>query len=759
MRASGSPIDGIAVATTSKQRLWIDRLGRWAVTSGGLVIIVSILAILVFIILEALPLARQASVEPLRQLALPPGAAPVVAMVSDSYRTNVAVLGADGVVRILRAGDGKLLKELQLPSAEGPGVAGGKTSTDRHQLVAISSPPGGQLLTATTDDGRVLLIPVDWQVAFNGAQRIVTLAIGEPVSLPVDPQAHPIGVFTARLDDEAATAAAQLSTGGLVIVRRTTSENLLTGEITEELNTSTAVAPRRLNHLLMDREQRNLYGSTRRGELLWWSLQSGLPGPPQIASAGLSEVTALTLLLGQRSLVVGQADGSLSVWFPVRQQDGSFRLTHIRDSPRHPSAIRLLSPSPRDRGFLALDDSGLLGLYHSTSQRTLWRGVSPLPVPTALSMTPKAGGAFLAGGGRLAPRLALLEIRNPHPEVSLGSLFGKVWYEGHGRPEYVWQSSGGTDEFEPKLSLVPLLLGTLKGTLYSLLLAIPLAVLAAIYSAQFMHPLYRRYIKPTVEIMAALPSVVLGFLAGLWLAPRLEHALPALLLMTAALPISLFIAGTLWRRLSSLLAKPYPDGTEVFFFATVMAAAIWICVELGPSFESIAFGGNFQAWLLQTTGLPFDQRNAVIVGLAMGFAVVPIIFSISEEAFANVPNELVAGSLALGATRWQTASRVVFPTASPAIFSAIMVGFGRAVGETMIMLMATGNTPVLSWNAFNGFRTLSANIAVEIPEAPQYSTLYRVLFLSALLLFVMTSIINTAAEIIRQRLRRRYAQL
>ena len=115
----------------------------------------------------------------------------------------------------------------------------------------------------------------------------------------------------------------------------------------------------------------------------------------------------------------------------------------------------------------------------------------------------------------------------------------------------------------------------------------------------------------------------------------------------------------------------------------------------------------------------------------MGFAVIPIIFTIADDAFSSVPANLTAGSLALGASRWQTALRVVLPTASPGVFSAIMIGFGRAVGETMIVLMATGNTPVLDWSIFNGMRTLSANIAVEIPEAPYGGTLYRVLFLAA----------------------------
>jgi phosphate transport system permease protein len=168
------------------------------------------------------------------------------------------------------------------------------------------------------------------------------------------------------------------------------------------------------------------------------------------------------------------------------------------------------------------------------------------------------------------------------------------------------------------------------------------------------------------------------------------------------------------------------------------------------------FGGDARTWISNTLGLTYDQRNSLVVGLAMGFAVIPIIFTISEDAFASVPSNLTAASLALGASRWQTATRVVLPTASPGVFSAIMVGFGRAVGETMIVLMATGNTPVMEWSIFNGIRTLSANIAVEIPEAPQGGTLYRVLFLSAALLFLLTFVVNTIAEIVRQRLRDRY---
>jgi phosphate transport system permease protein len=198
---------------------------------------------------------------------------------------------------------------------------------------------------------------------------------------------------------------------------------------------------------------------------------------------------------------------------------------------------------------------------------------------------------------------------------------------------------------------------------------------------------------------------------------------------------------------------------EIVLILPLLAVGGYFALKLGPSVEGVLFRGDFKLWLKAALDVVYDQRNCLVVGVAMGFAVIPIIFTIAEDAFSSVPSHLTAASLALGASRWQTAVRVVLPTASPGIFSAVMIGFGRAVGETMIVLMATGNTPVLDWSVFNGMRTLSANIAVEIPEAPYGGTLYRVLFLAGGVLFLMTFFVNTIAELIRQRLRERYRAL
>jgi phosphate transport system permease protein len=194
-------------------------------------------------------------------------------------------------------------------------------------------------------------------------------------------------------------------------------------------------------------------------------------------------------------------------------------------------------------------------------------------------------------------------------------------------------------------------------------------------------------------------------------------------------------------------------GLDALKFVLLLAAAV--ALSVAAAFVLDGVGLDPRGTVLGT----YVQRNALVVGFVMGFAIIPIVYTIADDALSAVPEHLRSASLGCGATAWQTATRIIVPTAASGLFSAVMIGLGRAVGETMIVLMAAGNTPVMEWNVFNGFRTLSANIAVELPEAVRNSTHYRTLFLAALVLFAMTFVLNTVAEIVRLRFRKRAFEL
>ncbi|RME34986.1 MAG: ABC transporter permease subunit, partial [Gammaproteobacteria bacterium] len=560
-------------------------------------------------------------------------------------------------------------------------------------------------------------------------------------------------------EEEGTTLAAVTADGRVLLAGFQRGESLLGEEGELEQTVSELAVTGRVTHLALDVDQRELYLVTDDGHLHYYDVQDKeaprLLDVVTVAPAG-GQVTALEFLAGGISVLVGDSTGRIEQWFPVRDASNNYHLAHVRGFRLGQAPITAIAPEFYRKGFLAADAAGVVGIFHTTAGRTLlWRQAADGPI-TLAAMLPHADGALLVDGSESLQRWS---IHNEHPEVSWRSLWGKVWYESRQQPEWIWQSSSASNDFEPKFSLTPLAFGTLKATFYAMLFAIPLGVLGALFAGYFMHPAMRKVVKPTVEVMAALPTVILGFLAGLWLAPLVEHNLPGIFLILLLTPLSLVAAGWGWDALPEGLRRRVPEGLEAALLIPVVVLTIWLSMVLGHPLEDLLFDGNMPAWITSELGIDFDQRNSLVVGIAMGFAVIPTIFSISEDGVHSVPRHLVHGSLALGATPWQTLWRVVLPTASPAIFSALMIGLGRAVGETMIVLMATGNTPVVDFNIFTGFRALSANIAVEMPETEVHSTHYRVLFLAALVLFLATFLVNTAGEIVRQRLRRRYSSL
>jgi phosphate transport system permease protein len=742
-------------AVRARRRIRLDRWAARLVAVGGALVIAAILAILVVIVVEVLPLFRAPAM--VRVGTHPPLAGTAAWRPADGegfgvdeYREVAFAVDRTGAVSLRRLPDGEPLAPVPVPGLDGAAVT----------WVAGTGP---SRFVLGTSDGRAIPFEVGFDVAYAEGRRTVTprVAFGEAAVLDAEGR-RPVRRLVQAAARDGTVTVAQVGPDELVL-RAVVERRALVGPSTR------AEARRKLRvegvgeitGLAMDGRGEDLVLGTSRGRLVRYDLRAQ-DAPVQAETVEASAVsgvpiTALGFLLGDRTLVVGDGAGGVSSWQVLPPPGGGERrLVRIHRFARHEASVLAFSASRRDKGFATADAAGAIHVSHGTSGRTLIVHRTAGGGVAALAYAPKADGLLaLAADGTLAH----FRLDNPHPEVTWRTLFGKVWYEGYPAPAYVWQSTGGTDDFEPKLSLTPLVFGTLKGTAYALLFAVPLALLAALYVSEFMHPTLRGRVKPVVEIMAALPSVVLGFVAGLWLAPVVERIVPGLCLAGLLVPAAVLGALVLWRAVPAGLRARVRAGTEVVLLVPVVALATWAAVALGELVEATLLGGSYREWLLSVLGVTYDQRNSLVVGLAMGFAVIPIIFTIAEDSLANVPAHLRAGSLALGATRWQTALRVVLPTASPGIFSAVMIGFGRAIGETMIVLMATGNTPVMDWSPFNGFRALSANIAVELPEAPEGGTLFRIIFLAALLLFGLTFVVNTAAELVRLRLRQRYRAL
>jgi phosphate transport system permease protein len=743
---------GVSKARTDR-RVLLDRLASRLVVGGGLVIIAAILAILFVIVVEIYPLFKAPVAQWIgahrmagsgAEGALLPGGLGV-----DEYR-EIAFGVTGGELRYMNLRTG-----IALPATPIPGLDGAR-------VVAVE-PAGKDRFVLGTSDGRVIPLDMKFDVQFkDGARTVVPQAVFSPPSV-VDPsRKRPIVRAAYAVPKEGSLTVVQLGPRELVVLTVVEKKGLIGGGTREESAAPLTVdVDGDVTALKLDGRGEDLFLGTSRGQVVRYSTRDRTTPTKtdavDIAPGGGAPITALEFLIGDRTLVVGDSAGRVSSWQIVPPpQGGAPRVRRIHEFTKHDAPVVALSASKRDKGFVSGDAQGGVHLNYGTSGATLLSLRAEGGSVRSLAFTPKADGVVVADARE---RVGQWRVDNPHPEITLKTLFGKVLYEGYSAPEYVWQSTGGTDDFEAKFSLTPLIYGTLKGTFYALLFAIPLAVLAALYVSEFMQPGIKAYVKPVVEIMAALPSVVLGFLAGLWLAPLLERIVPGLALLPLVEAVCILAALFLWRMFPHAIRGRIRPGSEVVLLIPVVVAGAWVAFALGGLVELRLLGGDYRGWLLSTLGLMYDQRNSMVVGVAMGFAVIPIIFTIAEDSLANVPQHLRAGSLALGATRWQTALRIVLPSASPGIFSAIMIGFGRAVGETMIVLMATGNTPVMDWSIFNGFRALSANIAVELPEAPEGGTLFRVLFLAAFLLFCLTFVLNTIAEVVRLRLRQKFRYL
>lgn len=725
-----------------------DNLARWYVSIGGLAVLGAICLIFFYLAQVVTPMFQGAELEA-RDAQQPAWLAdagePLLLAIEEQNKVAMR-LGSDGQVRFFSVQTGESLRSIALPLPAD------------SQIVSVGQDtPGNRRMVLGLSNGQVLVAEHNYKVSYPDGKKTITPQLDYPFGeepLDLDLQGRPIEHAAVSLNGKTLMVAGA-SDGALHALSISATENLLTGETSlEQRRLDLPQLSEPIKALRVDPRHMWLFAVSGRASVDVFDLRrKQLNGRYKLLDDN-GEITTVASLLGGISLMVGDSTGGIGQWFMVRGNDGQAELKNVRNFQLDDQPVAQIIPEERRKGFLALDTAGTLGIFHSTAHRTLLTEQVAEGVAVA-TMSPRASRLLVESGDQLQRFV----IDNPHPEISWSALWGKVWYESYPEPDYVWQSTSATGDFEPKLSLSPLAFGTLKAAFYAMLLAAPLAICAAFYTAYFMAPALRRKVKPVIELMEALPTVILGFFAGLFLAPYLENHLPGIFSLLLLMPVGILLAGWFWSRLPENIRLSVPDGWEAVLLIPVIVAVGWGSLAVSGYLENWFFGGDMRLWLSNEMGIPFDQRNALVIGLAMGFAVIPTIYSIAEDAVFSVPKSLTLGSLALGATPWQTLTRVVLLTASPGIFSALMIGMGRAVGETMIVLMATGNTPIMEANIFEGMRTLAANVAVEMPESEVGSTHYRVLFLAAMVLLMFTFVMNTLAELIRQRLRRKYASL
>lgn len=730
-----------------------DKLASISIGLGGSSVILAISLIFFYLLYEIMPLFKSAEMQAVASYSIPAkesGASLYYAI--EEQAEKALRVTKNGQVIFFNTQDGGTDSSYQLPLPANASIT---------SFTAAS--PASRTLLAGLSNGQVIIFKHSYRITYPENKREISPYLEFPfgeVAMDMDPTGSPIVFTSLSLTDDAILIVGANDQHKLFSTRFLKEENFMSGEISLEAEAVTMPSlDGKPNYIVAEPGMRWVFVATNKNQINIFDLSDN---EAKIHSTvklnGNETIIGMELLLGGSSILVSSSSGEVSQWFMVRDEQNDYTLQRIRDfsiinQSNEKAKITHLEIEHRRKGFSVTDSQGNVSLFNSTSHtKVLTQHIVDMPI-TLSAMAPRANYAlFESSDGQLH----FWHIDNEHPEISFSALWQKVWYEGYSEPDYIWQSSAANNDFEPKYSLSPLAFGTLKAAFYAMLVATPLAICGALYTAYFMAPALRRKVKPSIELMEALPTVILGFLAGLFFAPFMEAHLPGIFTWLLLTPFALIAFGFIWVNLPERIRHFIPEGWDPILLIPVIILVTWFSMEMSPVLEVSFFGGDMRSWLTNDMGIGFDQRNALVVGAAMGFAVIPTIFSITEDAIFSVPKHLSYGSLALGATQWQTMTRVILPTASPGIFSAVMIGMGRAVGETMIVLMATGNTPIMDINIFEGMRTLSANIAVEMPESEVGGTHFRILFLAAFVLFVFTFVVNTLAEYVRQSLRSKY---
>ena len=471
-------------AAAARHRRWRgikDRITGWIMAVGGISVILAVVLIAFYLVYVVLPLFRSAHIAESTEFVLPGGtdSATLHYALEEQREIGLRVTAA-GAVIFFSTKNGAIMEQKSL------------LGRMPASITAFSAgDPASNLLVAGMSNGSAILARHAYAISYPNDVRLIEPRLDFPLGqepIAVDSASQPLHVISAQSNDQQTTLAAATGEGRVWLVSLTRKRKSLASKEVDRVRTRAKLSMEYpATHLAVDVDQQELYAADTQGYLYYYDISNkSEPRLVERAAAvadGVS-ITALAFLSGGISILVGDSSGRVAQWFPVRDDKNNYSLKQVRSFDSQTSPITVLAPEYFRKGFVAADAGGKLGIYHTTAERMVALQQIAGGAVSRMAIAPRANGMLVERPGG---RLSVLEVENKHPEVSWRSLWGKVWYESRQQPEYIWQSSSASSDFEPKFSLTPLAFGTFKAALYASLFAVPLAIMGAIYTAYFMH--------------------------------------------------------------------------------------------------------------------------------------------------------------------------------------------------------------------------------------------------------------------------------
>ncbi|MFT6153675.1 MAG: phosphate transport system permease protein, partial [Bermanella sp.] len=552
-----------------KGRALKDKLASWGIAFGGVSIIGAVLLIFFYLLYEVAPMFVAADIEQVNQYQIPGATNSPTLMLSMEEQAEVALrVQENNTLTFFSVSNGEVLQTHKLP------IDGDITAFDVSTF-------GGRLMAITGKEGGALLVKHNYRVTYPNDVRLITPWIEYPYgeeAINLFDDGHAITNITLRDGEEELMMAAIDANNQLTVKRYLKEEDFISEEVVlvEESISLPNIAgiinqveiDQAMNFMFVLSDQRLLHVINLNEETL----------EETVTLDNLGAITTMTFLLGENSLLIGNDQGTVTQRFMARTLEGEWRLRNVRSFEMGHGDIKAIATEQRRKGFYTAGEDGHIAVYHSTAHRTLLNEKLVDGEILGLSISPRAKDLLVETNGTITH----FKLDNEHPEISWASMWDEVWYEGYHEPDFIWQSSASTNDFEPKYSLVPLAFGTLKGAFYAMLLAAPLAIAGAIYTAYFMAPALRRKVKPIIELMEALPTVILGFLAGLALAPFIENNLLGIFAVMIVMPIAMLMFGFTWANLPEKVRHLLPEGWDVIPLIPVIIIAAWFAIEISP---------------------------------------------------------------------------------------------------------------------------------------------------------------------------------